>query len=283
VAVSRTAQYVALYRALESLEPAPRFVDRFATAFLPRRHRLAVGAARWRPLRRQLLRYADRRAPGARTSAIARTVFIDELVRGEVAAGTAQVVLLGAGFDCRAHRLAEMAGATVFEVDRADTQREKRARLSSLSLPRRDVRYVAVDFLRDAVGARLAAAGWHADRRTLFVWEGVTNYLTAPAVCAVLSWMARAAARSRVAFTYVHAGLLDGTASFANGAAILANVRALGEPWTFGLRPDEVARFVAACGLALEEDVGADEYRARCLGAVDDGYAFYRLAVARVS
>jgi methyltransferase (TIGR00027 family) len=280
--VSRTAQFVALYRALESLEASPRIRDPFAAAFLPRRYRLAVGAARFAPLRRPLLRYADRRAPGARTSAIARTAFIDELVRREVAAGTAQLVLLGAGFDCRAHRLAELSGATVFEVDRVETQGEKRARLASLKMPSRDVRYVAVDFLRDDVGARLAGAGWRSDRPTLFVWEGVTNYLTAPAVRAVLSWMASAAAGSRVVFTYVHAGLLDGSVAFAGGAAILANVRALGEPWTFGLRPDEVGGFVAGCGLTLEDDVGADQYRARYLDAADEGYAFYRLAVARV-
>ena len=282
MAVSRTAQYVALYRALESIEPEPRFVDRYAAAFLPRRYRLAVAAARWAPLRRRLLRYADRRAPGSRTSAIARTAFLDELVRREVAAGTEQLVLLGAGFDCRAHRLAELAATTVLEVDRADTQREKRKRLAALSLPARDVRYVAVDFLRDDVATRLADAGWRRDQRTLFVWEGVTNYLTAPAVRAVLTWMARAAPGSRVAFTYVHAGLLDGSERFAGGAHMLANVRALGEPWTFGLRPDEVAPFLVASGLTLEEDIGADDYRRRWLGAVDEGYAFYRIAVARV-
>jgi methyltransferase (TIGR00027 family) len=279
--VSRTAQYVALYRALESREPRPRIVDLFARAFLPARHRLAVAAAGLAPLRRALLRYADRRASGARTSAIARTAFIDDVVRSAVRHGTSQLVLLGAGFDCRAHRLAELAHATVFEVDRAETQRFKRARLASLPLPARDVRYVAVDFLRDDVGAQLAGVGWRDADPTLFVWEGVTNYLTEPAVRAVLAWMGRAGAGSRVVFTYVHAGLLDGTVMFAGGDAILANVRSLGEPWTFGLRPDDVAAFVAGCGLTLEDDVGADDYRARYLGRADEGYAFYRLAVAR--
>jgi len=60
-------------------------------------------------------------------------------------------------------------------------------------------------------------------------------------------------------------------------------VRALGEPWTFGLAPEAVEPFVAACGLRLVADAGADEYRARWLGASDRGYAFYRLAQAEVT
>ena len=62
-----------------------------------------------------------------------------------------------------------------------------------------------------------------------------------------------------------------------------ANVRRLGEPWTFGLRPDEVAAFIARFGLALRENLGADEYRARLLPAEHaGGYAFYRIAMADV-
>jgi O-methyltransferase involved in polyketide biosynthesis len=58
-----------------------------------------------------------------------------------------------------------------------------------------------------------------------------------------------------------------------------------GERWTFGLDPGEVPAFLAARGLALEQDVGATEYRRRCFGpaaARMAGYEFYRIVVARV-
>lgn len=282
MAVSRTAQYVALYRALESLEPPGRrlFEDPFARRFLPRDLDLAVGLARSRWVRRALLRYADRRAPGARTSAIARTALLDDAVRRAVADGVRQVVLLGAGFDCRAQRMPELAEARVFEVDRADTQRYKRARLPEAA---QTPTYVAVDFLRDDVGERLGAAGWRGDESTLVLWEGVTNYLTEPAVERVLRFVGAMAPGSALAFTYVHRGVVDGSVPFEGGAQIRANVERLGEPWTFGLAPEEVAGFVARAGLALREDHGADEYRRRYLGdRGHPGYAFYRLAIAGV-
>ena len=291
--VSRTAQLVALYRALETIsgrEP-PLFRDPFAEAFLSRGLRLALRAARVGPVRRQLARYADRRAPGARTSAIARTAFIDEVVRDAVTRGTRQLVLLGAGYDCRAHRMRELGDVVVFEVDRAAIQQTKRVRLARLharsrgARTRTDVRYVAVDFLRDDPAERLAAAGWKRDEPTIFVWEGVTNYLTERAVSDVLAWIGTSAPGSTLVFTYIHGGLLDGSVVFEGGDTMMQTVRSLGEPWRFGLHPEEVEAFVARSGLALRENLGADEYRRRYLGATEPdtrGYAFYRIAVADV-
>src|SRR5689334_1348485 len=104
-AISRTAQYVALYRALETEETSrePLFRDPFAVAFLPAPHRAVVRLSRIGAVRSVIERYADFRAPGSRTSAIGRTRFIDDFVRREQAQGARQLVILGAGFDCRAH------------------------------------------------------------------------------------------------------------------------------------------------------------------------------------
>jgi methyltransferase (TIGR00027 family) len=71
-----------------------------------------------------LNRYVDKRMPGARTSAIAQTRLIDDRLREVLARGIKQVVILGAGFDCRSIRLPELRRATVFEVDHFDTLRE---------------------------------------------------------------------------------------------------------------------------------------------------------------
>ena len=272
---------MALYRALESVERGrtPFFRDPFAVGFLPTGLRTVVWAARAPCLHRWISRFADRRAPGARTSAIGRTRFIDDVVRGCLAGGTKQIVLLGAGFDCRAHRMDELRTCRIFEVDRGATQDFKRSRV-----PSRDgsLRYVCVDFLKDDVFDRLSEAGWSKHERTLFIWEGVTNYLTEDAVATVLACIGETAPGTTVVFTYVHRGLLDRSVRFEGAEVMLNMVRALGEPWTFGLAPDEVSPFVARCGLHLSEDLGADEYRTRYLGANMRGYAFYRVAVAEV-
>lgn len=285
---SRTARYVALYRALESSERSrtPLFEDPFAPTFLPCSLRLAAHAAHMPGLRAVLLRYADHKAPGARTSAIARTRFIDDQVRAAVSAGFKQFVLLGAGFDVRALRMRELQDARVFEVDRPEIQAEKRAKQAAYGVqPSAQVDYVGVDFQQcDDILAELVTRGFDPSQRSQFIWEGVTNYLEAAAVERTLASIGRAAVGSRLVFTYVHRGLLDGSVTFDASAKPMHAVRRLGEPWTFGLDPREVPAFLSKFRLVLEADLGADTYRRRYLHEQPGlrGYGFYRLATAHV-
>ena len=71
---------------------------------------------------------------------------------------------------------------------------------------------VPVDFDQQELGEAIEAAGFSREEITLFVWEGVTQYITADAVDATLQYVARAAAGSRVVFTYIRRGIIDGTA-----------------------------------------------------------------------
>src|SRR5258706_539991 len=54
-----------------------------------------------------------------------RTKLLDDAVRNFVELGGTQLVLLGAGFDCRALRMPELDGVHVFEVDHPATQTHK--------------------------------------------------------------------------------------------------------------------------------------------------------------
>jgi methyltransferase (TIGR00027 family) len=286
---SQTAEVMALFRALETLGPSaePLFVDPYAERFLrPSGYALAL-LSRVPPLRALIVRIVDRKWPGARTSAVARTRLVDDLVKQAVRGGVAQVVLLGAGFDTRAYRIPEIAAARIFEVDHPATQAVKIRRVASLiaAAPYR-VAHVAVDFQRQSLDTALRAAGFGRDVRSFVVWEGVTNYLSAPAVDATLRAVAGSVASgSELFFTYIHRGLLDGSTTFEGGAQILESVRNVGEPWTFGLDPAELPAYLANRGFMLLEDQSADEYRARYFGDAARamrGYTFYRAAVARV-
>jgi methyltransferase (TIGR00027 family) len=285
---SRTAQYMALFRALESTRGAARlFDDPFASAFLPGGLRVVARAARVPPVGDLVRRYIDRRWPGVRTSAVARTRYIDDVVTDALRAGATQVVILGAGFDARAYRVPDMARAVVFEVDHPSTSARKRAVVAAaVGGAPPHVRFVAVDFDTDDLGAAMTAAGYDPSRPTVVTWEGVTNYLTAAAVDATLRWCASGAAGSRVLFTYVHRAVLDDPSAFAGTDAVFAALRAAGEEWTFGLDPSTLAAYLDERGLSLDEDLGAADYRARCYGpAAGDmrGYEFYRIAVTHVA
>jgi methyltransferase (TIGR00027 family) len=218
---------------------------------------------------------------------VARTRLIDDALVAALAEGLEQVVILGAGFDCRPYRLRGIERARVFEVDHPATSAVKRARIAELlgTLPHHVV-FVAVDFDRHAFIEALTTAGYAADTPSFFLWEGVTNYLTAPAVDATLVAIAAAAMGSRLLFTYVHRGVLDGSVAFDGTAALASTLERSGEPWTFGLDPAELPGYLAARGLVLCEDLGADEYRARYLGESGPhqrGYSFYRAALAEVT
>jgi methyltransferase (TIGR00027 family) len=248
---SRTAEYVALFRALETLRGDAMFRDPYAERFLGPRLRAVVTAARVPAARALITGYIDRRWPGPRTSAVRRTAMIDEALREAVVAGCEQVVILGAGYDTRAHRMPELAGLDVFEVDLPATQARKRAIMGDGR-----VRYVAVDFSRDDLGTAMRAAGLAGGRRTAIVWEGVLSYLELGSIDATLRWMATAVAPgSRAIITYVNARGLEGDRS-----AWIDAVAGVGEPFVTGLDPDQVERFMAQRGLRLLSDAASDDH-----------------------
>src|SRR5262249_21708965 len=145
---SQTAVMVCMGRAIaHGRTAAAKFADPTALALLPddargRVERLRAGVPS-KGLRGRLeYTFLDIQSK----MMVARTVAIDEALR---AAGSPQVVILGAGLDGRAWRMPELRGVQVFEVDHPDSQREKRARVSALEQIARDVRFVPVDFARN--------------------------------------------------------------------------------------------------------------------------------------
>jgi O-methyltransferase involved in polyketide biosynthesis len=115
----------------------------------------------------------------------------------------------------------------------------------------------------------------------LFIWEGVTNYLDAASVDAAFETFAAAAPGSRVIFTYVHADAIGGQFPAPGLERLLAHLRRIGEPWTFGFRPEVISDYLARREFRLIADLGAREYRARYWPLVQpEGYEFYRAVLA---
>jgi methyltransferase (TIGR00027 family) len=283
---SRTAEFMAVFRASENAKaPTSRaFADPLAAALLPGELRLAVRLFGLRPAAALLNAYIDRRWPGARTSGIARTKLIDDWIE-QAAHGIDQVVLLGAGFDTRAWRLGKLASARIFEVDHPNTASVKQERLRSAHADLRKATFVKVDFETDDFDQLLRAADFDTARPAILVWEGVSQYLTGEAVCGVMRWVGGLAPGSRFIFTYVHEGVLNGSVAFVGADKVIAKVDGSGEPWRFGLLPEQLPAFLRERGLSLLNDLGADEYRAQVMGAESrhmQGYSFYHTALAEV-
>jgi methyltransferase (TIGR00027 family) len=285
---SRTAEYMALFRAVESCRPEDRrlFSDPFAAGFLSGGLRAAARAAQVPVLRQLVPRLIDRRAPGPRISAVVRTRLIDDAIAEGLEGGARQLVILGAGHDSRAYRLEAARGVRVYEVDHPTTQAAKRARVRRMlgkEPPR--VTFVPIDFASQQLGPPLFAAGYDPKALTFVVWEGVTNYLDADAVDSTLRWIAgNAPSRSRLSFTYVDRALLDGSKTFPGSQRWVQSVEKAGEPFTFGLDPDALDRYLAERGLELLDDTTTAVALAR-YGRRDDEAppAFYHVALAQIA
>lgn len=273
---------------MESVRPPHQrlFVDPLAPCFLRPSLRNVLRLSLLPALRAVVERYVDWRLPGARSSAIARTIFIDDLLLQALRDQVNQVVILGAGFDCRAYRLPRLSTGTVYEVEYPGTLKEKLACLHrALSTLPANVRFVAIDFNHQSLPDVLEQAGLESSQPIVFLWEGVTNYLTPEAVDSVVSHVARCSPGSRLIFTYVDAAALDGSVFFAGAQRLLRDVADMGEPWTFGLHPRLLTEFLRKRGLCLDIDLSANEYRSRYFGTAAQrmrGYEFYHVANARV-
>jgi methyltransferase (TIGR00027 family) len=285
---SRTAEYMALFRAVETAGPPRRrlFEDPYAAAMLTGRLKALAAFARLPALGRLAAWFLDAGWPRTRSSAVVRTRLIDDLARQAVRDGTRQAMLLGAGFDSRPYRLAELREVPVFELDHPATQRAKRRRLEARLGPLPgNVRFLPVDFEKDDLAAALLRAGFDPQVASLVVWEGVVSYLTPAAVDQNFRTLARILApHSELLFTYVHQGALDGSVAFREARRWKSSVRSTGEPFIFGFEPAALADYLQPRGFTLMSDVSTADAASSYGGPVarrEPGSEMYRVAAAR--
>lgn len=220
-----------------------------AEHLFPPMARFVLNAA---PLRKLLMRTMF--PPGIHEYVLARTKVMDTAFVEALESGFEQIVLLGAGFDTRALRFADRnRGTKVFELDVSTTQQSKIdvLRRKKIPLPR-ELIFVPIDFDRQDIFEALAGAGFQAGRKCLFLWEGVSMYLSAQAVDHTLDFIHRhAACGSRLVFDYIHASVLRKENRYYGEKGGFDLVSRVGEGWTFGLEPGEIKPFLAKRGFAV--------------------------------
>lgn len=169
-AVGATARWTAAVRARER-ERADALVDDPWAAVLAGADGLA---------------WVDERTPASVLPIVVRTRFFDDWLRALPSDVPAQVVLLAAGLDTRAWRLAWPAGTTVFELDRAPVLEAKANALERAgAAPTCDRIAVAVD-LTGAWPDALVASGFDPTRPAVWLAEGVLFYLPNDAIRRIL-------------------------------------------------------------------------------------------------
>jgi methyltransferase (TIGR00027 family) len=206
---------------------------------------------------------------------LVRTRFIDQQLQRAVRDGATQLVILGAGFDTRAHRFSELLqDVSVIEVDYGATQAYKRGRVdAALGGPPANLTYAPVDFAHDRLGDALARSGFDHRRKTYFICEGVSMYVPEDAMKETLSAIAEESAQgSTLLLEYVNRGGLELLRKYPSG--MIKNAIDWGEPFLFGVPDGQDREFFLEVGLDLGETlkIGGPESVKRYATRADGSY-----------
>ncbi len=267
--VSHTALRNAVLRAVESRRNKTErlFEDPFARGFLNSRYRAALDLLLMPRIGTAILAKREHQHPGMIGNFLCRTRYIDDVLRAALETSLDQVVILGAGFDTRPYRISCVDQTRVYEVDHPATQKWKIKRVKQMfgTLPSH-VTFVDIDFNRMALEDVMAKTSFCAGAKTLFLWEGVTQYINAKASDATFRYLSHvASAKSQIIFTYINREIIEATANFKDNFTLMAHHERLGEPWIFGINPSEILSYLSERGFRLIEQVEASEYRKRYL------------------
>jgi len=248
---SRTAGYMALFRALESTRPAGcrLFADPFAAHFLNPSLRTAVWLSRFSPLRALVNWYTDRRLPGACTSAIARTKLIDEALLAALEAGIRQVVILGAGLDTRAVRK-RREGLAFFEIDDKATLDFKEKTYGRHGI-KAALALIPANYAKEDWITLLIEQGFDPDLRTHVIWEGNSMYLPIAAVNQTLAAIRDRMPDATLSFDYFASKVADNRTGDPKITALTDYFAQAGAPWVTGI--DDIKAFADQQGMQLVE------------------------------
>ena len=271
-----TAQGVAKQRLIETIAgPDKRVInDPYAKNFI-------MGASVMQLMGHKLnLWLAKKLAPGFHEHIISRTRFIDDLIEKSAKEGVEQYVILGAGYDSRAHRLDLPPALKIFEVDQPEVQSRKLSKLPKELADSKNIIYVTVDFAHQSLTDRLLNAGFDKTKSTVFTLEGVTQYITKEAFNETIEEMAMLSkdAHSIFFLSYVNELLITNPEEcFGSGylnpekkAKLIKKLsaKAAGEPWISFYSTQEIEDLLSQNYYSIKENVTLEDLNSLYFGPV---------------
>lgn len=270
-----TAQGVAKQRLIESIaKPEERIIND------PYADRFVLGASFIKLMGHKLnVWLAENLVPGFHEHLISRTRFIDDLIKKSAASGVEQYVILGAGYDSRAHRLELPSSLRIFEVDQPEVQARKRSKLPKELPNLENITYVAVDFSHQSLTEQLMDAGFDQSKSTVFTLEGVSQYITKEAFDSMIKEMAALTQKANSIFFVSYASELlnkNPEACFGKGypnaekraKLITYGSAKVGEPWISFYGAEEIESVLSQNGYSIKENVTLKDLNSRYFAPV---------------
>ena len=270
-----TAQGVAKQRLIETIaKPEERIIND------PYADRFVLGASFIKLMGHKLnVWLAQKLVPGFHEHLISRTRFIDDLIKKNAASGVEQYVILGAGYDSRAHRLELPSSLRIFEVDQPEVQARKRSKLPKELPNSENITYVAVDFSHQSLTEQLMDAGFDQSKSTVFTLEGVSQYITKEAFDSMIKEMAALTQKANSIFFVSYASELlnkNPEACFGKGypnaekraKLITYGSAKVGEPWISFYGAEEIESVLSQNGYSIKENVTLKDLNSRYFAPV---------------
>jgi methyltransferase (TIGR00027 family) len=160
----------------------------------------------------------------------------------------------------RAFRIPGIEKTHVFEIDQPATQAVKLEKLKKAINPLPPhVTFLPVDFNTQSLEERLPAAGYDERGKTLFIWQGVTFFLTIEGVESTLRFIANhSGPGSAVIFDFMYNEILRDT-SRPEVKNMRRAAQLTGEEYLFGIDRGQIEPFLTqrgfreVCSVTLEE------------------------------
>jgi len=217
------------------------------------------------------MRYKEKYTRGKMAIRFCRFRYIDDLLKNCIAKKEIETVVnFGSGMDPRPYYISGAENVRFFELDHPDVIKKKKAKIKKLlgKLPSHVI-YVPIDFEKQTVDIELEKAGYNLNSKTLFIWEGVTYYLSREAINTTLKYVSKATTGSKIVFTYLLKDFIEGK-NIPDGWELVYNYNLKkNNIFKFGLNQADVSNYLSKYSLNVVEDIGHEEFKDRYMKFVD--------------
>ena len=272
--VTQTGMGVSFIKAVGMLYPQEKrlFKDPYSEKFLPPLYKLFIFLMRSPKIFDSLIKFREKMTPGLIGWMFCRFRYIDDALKKNISGKEIDTVVnLGDGMDCRAYYIPGIEAIKYFEVDHPNVIKTKKIKLKKIlgKLPNHVV-YVPIDFEKQSLDAELEKAGYKLSSNTLFIWEGVTQYISQEANDSTLKYVARAASGSKIVFSYILKSFIEGKGIHDGIKTMYKYMRKKNNPlWIYGLDPADIGNYLSKYSLSLIEDIGKEEVEKRYMKLVN--------------
>jgi len=264
------------------------FEDPYSEKLLPPFYKFLIVLMRSPKIFDFFMKSKEKSTPGVMGWMFCRFRYIDDVLKDSITKKEIETVVnLGAGMDCRAYYVPGIESIRYFELDHPSVIKQKKAKMEKIlgKLPDHVI-YVPIDFEKQSLDTELKKTGYNLTSKTLFIWEGVTQYISKEANDSILKYVAQAAPGSKIVFTYILKSFIEGKNIHDGIKVMYKYMRKKNNPlWIYGLDPAEIDDYLSKYSLSLIEDIGSEEMNERYMKLVNldlKVFEIERMALAEV-